>query len=105
MFDKELYWKRRKHVTITKNEEGEVTSATPAPLRGQGEPLPTKLIKPSNTKRVFAGTSVPVPMNRKLRRRKIVDRRFNKKGYNFGRKIGSKEDNMIHHWAKIRAEK
>jgi hypothetical protein len=42
---------------------------------------------------------------RENRRKRSIDRTFTKKGYNFGRKIGGKYDNLIHHLAKIQAEK
>lgn len=45
------------------------------------------------------------PSMRKYARQKMVDRKFTKKGFSFGRKIGSKEDNMIHHLAKIQGDK
>lgn len=43
--------------------------------------------------------------NRKRQREKLRDKRFTKKGYNFGRKIGGHQDNLIHWLAKVQAEK
>src|SRR3990167_5543154 len=102
-FDKTLYWKRRNHVTITKNEEGEITSSTPAPLRGQTN-LPKSTIakwteqdlehgkcnpdqvgkeRTSGIKYMMIGTT-PFPANRAKRRLRSVNRKFTKKGYRYG---------------------
>lgn len=40
---------------------------------------------------------------RKYARAKMVDRKHTKKGFAYGRKIGSKEDNLIHHIARRQA--
>lgn len=123
MFDKELYWKRRKHLKLTKTEDGEISAADPAPLRGQGElPNLTRIAKwteedhkagkctkeqigrerTSGIKYVMFG-GVPYPANRATRRKRVIDRRFTKKGFAFGLRIDSKEYNLIHHIAKRQA--
>jgi hypothetical protein len=124
-FDKKEYWKRRKHVTVTRTKDGEISSATPAPLRGQTDvKLTPKIAKWTeedfkkgkctadkvNTERtsgikyiMFGG--MPIPANRAKRRLRSIDRKFTKKGYHYGIKIGSAWYNKMHHLAKIQAEK
>lgn len=64
MFDKETYWKKRKQR-----------------LRGQ-ESLPEpKLIQTSNVMLGFDSTGRPVAKNRRVRRKKVADRTYTKKGY------------------------
>lgn len=41
-----------------------------------------------------------VLFNRKLRRKRIINRKFTKKGYAYGIKIGSRKFNLIKHRAK-----
>lgn|SRR3990167_9904854 len=119
-FDKDTYWKKRNHITVTRNEKGEITSALPAPMRGQTDTLikPTiakwtqedfekgKCIKDkigqertSGIKYVMFG-GVPMPMSRPRRRQRTINRKFTQKGYHYGIKVGSKEYNLIHHIAK-----
>lgn len=124
-FNKELYWKRRKHVNLTRNEEGEITSADPAPLRGQTDEPPSPSLAIWTEKDAEAGKCTPeevgreriskikllrignqlMPFNRAQRRFRPKDRKFTKKGYHFGIKIDSHQYNLIHHLAKIQAEK
>ena len=104
MFDKKLYWKRRKNVTIIKNKDDEIISAIPAPLRGQGSISKPQTV-PNDTAKVvlFPGGKFRA-MNRKQRRTKIRDRRFTKKGYTFGIKTNSREYDLIHRIAKRQSE-
>jgi len=105
MFSKEEYWKRRNHVSVTRTEDGEISSATPAPLRGQEDLTPKpKLIKTSDVPYIKIGGQI-IALNRKDRRRKTKNRKFTKKGYHFGMKIGGKEYKIVHHLAKIQASK
>ena len=106
-FDKDTYWKRRKHVTVTRNDEGEITSAVPSPLRGQTDTLTKPTIakwteqdlergkcnadqvgkeRTSGIKYMMIGTT-PVPANRAKRRLRSVNRKFTKKGYRYGVEI------------------
>lgn len=106
MFDRDKYWLRRKHVTVTRNKDGEITSATPTPFRGQINELSSpKLAKwteqdhkaskctkeqigmerTSNVKSILVRGN-PVYQNRKQRRLRVIDRDYTKKGFAYGRK-------------------
>lgn len=91
MFDKEEYWKHRHN---QKPEEGEDVTID-RPMRGQTDAL--------------AGTthlsSRGLKPNRAMRRRRIIDRTFTKKGYEYGIKIGSRKYNKLHWLVKVQSER
>lgn len=125
MFNKELYWNRRRHVTLTENEEGEITSSTPAPMRGQSGGIPEPTIakwteedaqrgrcsadevgrdRISGVKIMKVGGRF-MAFNRRQRRSVSKDRKFTKKNHHFGMKVGGRQYNLVHHLAKIQAKK
>jgi len=86
-FDKKKYWDRRHNKYEVKTEEdGEVT-VIEAPMRGQEDLTPEPkivTIPQTGTLRILGKE---IPANRKLRRKRIIDRKFSKKGYRNGIKI------------------
>lgn len=83
MHNKEEYWKRRNNKINLKDKNGNTFVNIPMPLRGIPDETPKpKLVKESGIMMVD-----DVPMNHKQRRKRVIDRRFTKKGYRDGRKI------------------
>lgn len=96
MFDKEEYWKRRHNQYTVKTEDGEEITID-RPMRGQKD---TAVTLPLN------GTARQLPdsPNRAMRRRRVVDRTFTKKGYEYGIKIGSRKYNKLQWLVKVQSE-
>lgn len=89
MFSEKEYWERRNHKFEVKIKETGETIEIPAPMRGQTGGTEATII------------SVNTRPNRRARRRRVIDRTFTKKGYEYGVKIGSKKYNKMWHLVKI----
>lgn len=100
MFNKEEYWARRNNKFKVTNKEGEIVAVVDKPLRGQKNLIPDPvLIKESGITMVLS-IKGSFPANRRMRRKRTIDRTYSKKGFAYGRRIGSKKFNIHQHWQK-----